>query len=409
MHNTILNYLTYGCSRNFPTVVDIKESDLSFQEAKQELLRITDLVIKDNITDPENTIFQCSGGFDSSVVISYFNNISTYCGGRTTSSDNLYSRRTSEYFKTKHQYVSEEEITKNIDIESCLLEMNKIHSLPRGYTNDLGLYLFVKHIKEKTDSITGGEGIELMYLGYLSMYIKAIYSAIWNKEYSIDRANLYLKEKQIQTNDNNKLCYADLLLMRKRKTNNYFKLMDWWSTGFDSIEIKNIGLPQVELPQLNFFNFVNFVFKWYGQEFYFDRKLEYANHFKLKWIMPYLDKRFIDFSLSLPLEMRNCMGQFKYILYETLSHKLPEFIINRPKEGFVLSFQFYIERKDDIIKLVDKYLKSNTSLIYNYLDYKETDKLIEQSKNRFAFNDLKKLWMLLNLEMWLLHDKTNYF
>lgn len=186
----VSNYLRYGCSRPFPIVQNIKKSDLSFEETKQRLLEITETVIKENIIDPNKYIFQCSGGFDTSVIISYFRKISTFCRCKTTMSDYNFSFKVSEYFNTNHEYLSEEELTKDVDIEKCLLFMNKIHSYPRGYTNDLGLYLFVKYIKEKTDTVVGGEGIELMYLGYIGMFFPVLQQSVLNGDYKTTKARL---------------------------------------------------------------------------------------------------------------------------------------------------------------------------------------------------------------------------
>jgi len=404
MRDIINSYITYGCSKEFPPIKKIQKSKLSFNEAKEELLKITNTVIEDTISNPSNTIFQCSGGFDSSIIISKFNNISTFSTCKSSTDDYKYSKMTSNFFKTNHQYVSEEELIKNIDIESSLIEMNKIHSMPRSYINDLGLYSFVKRIKEQTNIIAGGEGVELMYLGYSNMYMNPLYSAIWFKEYDLEKANIYASNKKIL---HSKISIDPVKLLKVRKERgfeekNYFGLADWWATSFTDREINNLGMSTLSQPEFKFFDYINYLFKWYGEELYFDRRLEYANHFNLKWIAPFLDKRFIDFSLSLPIEMRNCCGQIKYIMYESLGHMIPRFIIDRPKEGLVLSFDFYLSRKDEILKITNKYLNTPNSEICNYLEFSEIFKIINKFKTQFDFDYLRKVWMLLNLELWLL-------
>lgn len=377
---------------------------MSYNETKEELLSITNLVIEDNIKDPDNTIFQCSGGFDSSIVMSKFNNINTFSTCKSDRSDYKYSKMTSDYFKTNHQHVSEEELIKDINIEKELIEMNKIHSMPRSYINDLGLYSFVKRIKEQTNVIAGGEGVELMYLGYANMYMNPLYTAMWFDEYDRMKANEYAKNKQILQSKIS-VNPVELLKVRKEKGfegKEYFKLSDWWATGFTEQEINNLGMTSIIQPQINFFDYVNYLVDWCGEELYFDRRLEYANHFNLEWVAPFLDKRFIEFSLSLPLEMRNCCGQIKYIMYESLGHMIPKFIVDRPKEGLVLSFDFYVSRKDEILRMVDKYLNNPNSEICNYLEFSEISKIINQFKIQFDFDYLRKVWMLLNLELWLL-------
>jgi asparagine synthetase B (glutamine-hydrolysing) len=403
MRDKINRYLTYGCSKEFPPIDTIKKTDMSFQDCKEALLSITNEVIESGIVDPQNTIFQCSGGFDSSVIISKFKGIKTFCTCDESMSDYKYSSMASEHFGTRHQFISEDDITEGANIERCLLDMNKIHSNPRGYINDLGLYLFVKRIKEQTDIITGGEGIELMYLGYSNMFMNPIHASVWFKDYDMEKANGYAMERKILGSP---LSIDPLKLLKVRKhkgfeSQNYFNLMEWWSTGFSAEDIRQLGFDAIQPPNPRLFDYVNYVFRWYGEEFYFDRRLEYANHFGLKWVSPFLDKRFIDFSLSLPIEMRNCCGQIKYIMYESLGHMLPRFIIDRPKEGLVLSFKFYLKRRDEIYDLMSKYLDRPESMIYEYLNRDMVERVLSRFRVQFDFNHLRKVWMLINLEMWL--------
>jgi len=402
MKDCISRYLMYGCSKKFPDISKIKETNMSFLEAKDELLNITNQIVIENIKSPENTIFQCSGGFDSSVIISYFENASTFCTCKKEMSDYQYSLRASNHFNTNHIFVSEEELTKGVDLESSLIEMNKIHSAPRGYTNDLGLYLFVKRIKEETDIISGGEGIELMYLGYIGMYLPVIYKGISKGDYDTIKAMEYRNSGKILKNFKISIDFRELMKVSgdKSKTN-YLRSVNWWSTGFTFEDACELGARYCEIKDVNMFDFVNFMFNWFGSEFYFDRRLEYANHFNLEWISPFLDKRFIDFSLSLPIEMRNCLGQIKYVMYESLGHLVPDFIVKRPKEGLVLSPIFYEERKSEITNLLHKYLKDPKSKIYEFLDFNSATQIIDQFNNQFDFILLKKVWMLLNLELWL--------
>jgi asparagine synthase (glutamine-hydrolysing) len=404
MNLDISRYLTYGCSKEFPEFVNIKESKISFSEAKKELLRITKEVIFDNIKSPDKTIFQCSGGFDSSILIRFFENISTFCTCKKDSADYGYSYQTSEYFKTRHSFLSEESLTKDVNLESTLLEMNKIHSRPRGYTNDLGLYLFVKRIKEETDIIAGGEGTELLYLGYDNMFLPVLYSAVNRGQYDLVRARSYRDQAKILPNFKITFDVRELI-ETSSKANMYYQTMFWWTTGFTFDDIYSLGLYVQPIADINLFDYTNFIFKWLGSEFYFDRRLEYSDYFNLEWVSPFLDNRFIDFSLSLPIEMRNCLGQIKYVMYESLGHLLPDFIINRPKEGLVLSPEFYEKRRKEINDLLNKYLDASRAKIYNYIDFKKILLLRKQFVHTYDFIILKKVWMLLNLELWLQINK----
>lgn len=59
---------------------------------------------------------------------------------------------------------------------------------------------------------------------------------------------------------------------------------------------------------------------------------------------PFLDHRLVEFAFRLPGRFKIKEGVTKFILKQAMKGTLPEDIINRPKEGFILPYQFWMKR-----------------------------------------------------------------
>ena len=115
---------------------------------------------------------------------------------------------------------------------------------------------------------------------------------------------------------------------------------------------------------------------------------------------PLLDHRIIELMALLPSEFK-LKNNITKILVKKIVHKhIPKNIMNRPKKGFGIPAQTWL--KDDLRKLVSKYLDDNSIIATNILDYKVVAKLREdflKGKNESAH----KIWLILVFQMW--HEK----
>ena len=172
----IEQYLRYGCANAYPTVETTRPLLADPFHIKRTLFDKIDAAISK--VSPENTVFQLSGGFDSSVVVSYFEGAKTFCTGSADSFDKGYSQRVADIFHTDHVWMSHDELLSRIDFKEAIIEMAKINRHPRCYRNDFGLYAFLKYVKDHADNVVSGKGIEFQMLGYYSLYNRIIEQAI---------------------------------------------------------------------------------------------------------------------------------------------------------------------------------------------------------------------------------------
>ncbi|QDP85539.1 asparagine synthase (glutamine-hydrolyzing) [Chryseobacterium sp. SNU WT5] len=105
---------------------------------------------------------------------------------------------------------------------------------------------------------------------------------------------------------------------------------------------------------------------------------------------PFLDKDFAEFCIQLPDNLKLNSNRDKIILRETMQNYWTENIRNRGKQGFGSSVESWFE-EESLIKLSDELLKNSSHKVFNYIDFKTTQKHLNKDK---------KHWNLLQLAIW---------
>lgn len=125
--------------------------------------------------------------------------------------------------------------------------------------------------------------------------------------------------------------------------------------------------------------------------------------------VPYLDNSLVNFSFSLPFEMKLKGNQEKYILKKAMQGILPSNIINRKKQRFTLPLdQFYEDKLYQVCKRLfseKNYLNENffnTKFLLDLLDFKKRPsynwglKFNRLSAQFFA----RQIWNVFSLHIW---------
>ena len=106
--------------------------------------------------------------------------------------------------------------------------------------------------------------------------------------------------------------------------------------------------------------------------------------------VPFLDHKFVEFSLSIPPKLKYKRSRNKHILKEAVANTIPHEIINRKKQGFGVPVH------DWLIGELGGYAKEE---ILSFC--KNTDVIEKQSVEKlFERNDSALIWYLLNLSLW---------
>jgi asparagine synthase (glutamine-hydrolysing) len=127
-------------------------------------------------------------------------------------------------------------------------------------------------------------------------------------------------------------------------------------------------------------------------------------HYSLEIRVPLLDYRITEFAFNLDTCLKIRGNDMKYLLKQVLFDYLPEEIFRRPKWGFSIPLKKWL--KTDLSYLLDKYTSKSIIEKYNFLDFKEVEKLKKQynSGKDHLFN---RLWVIIVLHWWLEENTIN--
>ena len=401
MKDMIYRYLRWGNSTEFPERKKITLNDMSFEDTKEELSKVVEKCIL-KIENPDECIFQLSGGFDSSVLVSYFPNSKTFCTGRPGSSDQSFSQKVADYFNCNHMWNGYDKMLDHLNLKEIIIKINEMNPWPRSFKNDLGLYSFSTFIKNHTDHVASGKGVEFQLFGYFTIFNTILENAIATGEYSIPFAKELIEHRV------NK-CPKDMWplnlknMMKFAKSNKKYNLdmVGWWPGNFTKEQTMKFMNYEIDEPEFeSMYDITSFVLDWFGEEYVNNRLETYSKNFGITFHTPYIDDEMISFVRTIPIEMKKCMEYHKYIFYQAMSHRVPEFVIERPKSGLNTSPVYFIKNFDKIAELIGIYLRFNNLKIFQYIDFDETQKFLLGFKSNFD-KTFKQIWSLLNLSIWL--------
>ena len=133
-------------------------------------------------------------------------------------------------------------------------------------------------------------------------------------------------------------------------------------------------------------------------------KVDRASMFhSLEVRVPLLDHRLVEFALSIPSELRMKGGEHKYLLKRVLYRYLDPELFNRPKWGFSVPVEFWIQ--NDWADLINDYLSEDAIRRTGLLN----PKAVLSLRKRFASGEsylYKRIWLLFVLQKWLIDFRS---
>lgn len=120
---------------------------------------------------------------------------------------------------------------------------------------------------------------------------------------------------------------------------------------------------------------------------------------------PFLDHRIVDFANRLPEEFKINKQQNKHILIETFKKDLPKELWNRPKKGFEVPLQFWINSVWE--KIDPKFFDSNYINQQNLFDPIKIQTLKEERASKNLGDRIYVLWNYLVFQYWYAANLSN--
>jgi asparagine synthase (glutamine-hydrolysing) len=112
---------------------------------------------------------------------------------------------------------------------------------------------------------------------------------------------------------------------------------------------------------------------------------------------PFLDHRFFDYSLSLPLNFKLSFFNSKKILKDAFAHTLPRAIVNRRKMGFGVPVSQWI--RNELLPLVSSIFDSSEFKDRGIYNHTYAEKLLREHCQGYVDNGYK-IWNIFIFELW---------
>jgi len=120
---------------------------------------------------------------------------------------------------------------------------------------------------------------------------------------------------------------------------------------------------------------------------------------------PLLDRDLVDFSATIPPELKVKPGRNRYIFKRAMEGFLPGQIIRKSKHGFGLPVGPWFEKVQGLKSLLQDSLLSPNAVVANWIKPSFLDTLFTELRDGSAAYAGGNLWVLLALELWLRNRK----
>ena len=123
---------------------------------------------------------------------------------------------------------------------------------------------------------------------------------------------------------------------------------------------------------------------------------------------PYLDRDLVDFTTTIPPELKVKYGKNRYIFKRAMENFLPKEIIHKSKHGMGLPISNWFRTEKILSELLCDHLFTGTPKVLNFVRPEFMNKLYQSFKNdeqTSYYGDM--LWVYLILELWLKKEKAD--
>ena len=119
--------------------------------------------------------------------------------------------------------------------------------------------------------------------------------------------------------------------------------------------------------------------------------------------VPLLDDNLVEHVISLPSLSKSPLGYPKRLLIESTRDLLPDFVLNRRKQGFQLPMEVWMRNElEDVVKDVFSQDSIKQRGLFNE---REMSKLLSMFEQNQVTYDV--IWKFVTLELWLREHKVN--
>lgn len=338
-----------------------------------------------------------SGGLDSSTIVAlaskYSPNIQTLSFGFGNSINELpVAKQVAEKYKTRHVELQ----INNYDVVEIFMKMQEIFDEPFADSSNIPTYLISREARKYGKVVLTGDGGDEMLAGYSGWYKPLYFSK--HKTYKVknivkDILKIISKNSLSAKKD---LYYRLQGIKNNLSGKNLFEAHIEKTSYFSDKEIERLFGKAEKKEKINKNDSIDDIIKYdilnYLPGDILVKTDRSSMSVGLELRAPFLDKDLASFCISLPYRLKIDNKKDKLLLREAFEELWPKEVKKKDKQGFGSPINEWLKstRFKDLIK---KYLEERNNKIFQILDYRQTQKLI--NKNNY------KTWALLTLSVWL--------
>ena len=411
----------------------IQETSESKEETLiEELEDILDLVVKDHLESDVSIGSLLSGGLDSSLITTMMNkyqkNFNTFSASFDNDGydENEYAKKISNRINSNHTNII-------LNSKNYFESLDKIidHKfLPLYIPHEVALFDLFKDIKSSNKVVISGEGADEMFGGYGRVQGAGF---DFKKTKYFDFFGKFLGKKNIYNFFNAQSIFTDEKLSRK---DHFYKIYNWFTMSQKEkilsektySEINQDKKSQIfwqnefdEIRNMDENNKFIFLFQKFHLQCLLDRLDLMSMSQSVEARVPFCDHRITTFLSKIPYKYKikwkstfskinaifslsdnhsEKLNDSKYILRKISTKFIPNEITSRKKLGFPVPLDAWLSNGKDK-KFIKEILLDDQTKKRGILDINEVENLINNKENLSYDFWGKKIWMLLNLEIWL--------
>ena len=368
-------------------------------------------VIKDQMISDVPVGLFLSGGIDSNLLLSLMSETSNYKINTYSSffkvnekddlkfnSDARIAKKSAEYFKSSHHEISIDENSIIENIENAIWHMDE----PNSNSSLIPNYLLAKNASIKNKVVLSGEGGDEIFGGYdryksiriideFSKLPKFLRNACLNL---IPNNILSKRNKYRLGKANDYEIYMSFAINNEKHSNHFYRTNnsdDYIKSHLQQYLNKTDLLSSIINAEMN---------SWLLDD-YLMRADKMCMAFGLENRVPFLDERLVELSNKIkpswkyPITSKN-LG--KKILIDSISDKIPEFVIGQKKRGWVTPISKWLREglKDMSYEVIDKNFVSGTE---EFLNFENVRVALDDHINHKSYG-VQTVWNIITFQIW---------
>jgi len=373
-----------------------KDRVLSLSDAKEEFIYLLkNAVQKQLVADVEVGSF-LSGGLDSSSIVAL---VAEFLPKQTTisfgydheNSELKYAKEIADKYKTNHVEVHE----KKEDLATSLLKISPFFDEPFADISFIPHFEICRNAKKNLTVVLSGDVGDELFGGYNFYRVENQLRNHFSYKNIVAKFGLQLYQKLRPTSfvTQKNLAHENILDFHQNFVRNSFNKQEKNALGITAA----YDQPYSFTPNPDSLNDIMRVdLEGYvpGNMMVKSDRMAMANSLEVR--TPFLDIDFAEFCIQLPEQLKLDNENDKIILREAMGSYWTETIRNRHKQGFGMSVKSWFE-EENLINLSNDLLRNQNQKIFNYIDFKATQKFLNKDH---------KHWNLLQLALWA-HNNQN--